>query len=99
MAGNFGDYHFTDEQLTSIITQTDNAIQEFNRVNTAVGGSGEQLPVANQSDSGSLLGGHLTQWNSDFNQCVTNLQDLNHKATALRTVNLNADATSTEIAR
>ncbi|MDN3359700.1 hypothetical protein [Actinomadura sp. DC4] len=100
MAGQFGafdpsTFHFSDPDLVQIITKTQDAINEMNQLNNQVQSHTDALTSANRSDSGQLLSGHLGTWMTDFNNCVHNLDDLNHKATALRQVNVTTGATAT----
>jgi hypothetical protein len=102
--GQFGDfdpssYHFSPEDLQSIITQTGDAVSEMNTVNSIVQSHTDALVDANRSDSGQILSTHLATWTSDFHTCVNNLNDLNQKAIALRQVNTSTSTTTTTQAK
>jgi hypothetical protein len=91
-------YAFSDPDLVQIITKTQDAINEMNQLNSAVQSHTDALGTANRSNSGQLLQGHLGTWMADFNNCVNNLNELNHKASALRQVNVNtSDATAAAV--
>ncbi|MDN3359673.1 hypothetical protein [Actinomadura sp. DC4] len=104
MAGQFGDfdpssYHFSGQDLRTIINKTNDAISEMNTVNNMVQGHTDSLVDANRSDSGQILSQHLTTWNSDFHTCVSNLTELNNKAQALLQINISTSNNTTDMAK
>jgi hypothetical protein len=92
-------YYCSDQDLQQIISKTEAAINEMNTVNNTVQSHTDSLVDANRSDSGHILSGHLTAWNSDFHACVNNLTNLNHKAQSLLQINRGTDANATGSAR
>jgi hypothetical protein len=88
-------YLFSDPDLIQIITKTQDAINEMGQLNNTVQSHTEALGAANVSDSGRILQQHLGAWTTDFNNCVNSLNDLNHKAQALRQINVNTTDTAT----
>jgi hypothetical protein len=92
-------YYYESGDLRTIISKTNDAINEMNNVNNMVQSHTDSLVDANRSDSGQILSQHLATWNADFHTCVNNLTDLNHKAQALLNVNISTDSNTTDMAK
>lgn len=73
-------YRFTDPLLQAVVSATDLAISQMNRVNSAVLGISAQLPVANFSPSGRRLAARLSDWNIEFKPIEDELRELHTKA-------------------
>ena len=92
-------FHFDNTMLTTIITRTDDVLSHLESVNSSVMAHTDALTDANRSDSGTILSSHLAAWSSDFTRCKASLRDLNDKAQALRSSNVNTDTAATQTAR
>jgi hypothetical protein len=86
-----GQYHYTDSQLNQIISKTQSALDEMQRVGSMVGSQSDALPNANRSDSGTIMKGHLDDWSADYQTVINNLTALNEKARHLLNVNRSTD--------
>ena len=84
-------YAFSESDLHNIVDKTASAVEELRTVNGIVQAHTEDLGGANQSASGDILQQHLFTWNTDFDKCVNQLNDLNGKAQALLNVNVNVN--------
>jgi hypothetical protein len=84
-----GGYAFSDADLNTIITGTNDAIAALNLVNSRVSGTTEEASAVNRSASGARMNTRLHEWMTDFHAIVNDLQALNAKAEGLRRVNVN----------
>jgi len=82
-------YGMDEAQLSTIINQTNSALEALNSLNNTVMTQTGDLGQANQSASGIKLTGKLSQWTADFNQVRNALVDLNNKAVNLRQIDIN----------
>jgi hypothetical protein len=85
------DYFVSNDDLTTIINQTSNAIDEMNTLNSMVQSHTGVLAEGNISDSGTRMQQHLDTWNADFHTCVNSLTELNTKVHNLQIVNKNTN--------
>lgn len=84
-------YGYEDGMLVQVISATDTALGQMNQVNNTVVGLSGQLPVVNNSTSGVKLAGLLSDWSTDYNKIVKQLEELNGKAQGLLQVNRNVE--------
>lgn len=88
-------YGMQDSHLQQIITKTQNALDAMDHLQSAVTAHSQELPVANKSDSGQIIGNHLDTWTGHHATCKANLVALNEKANALLRTNRNAEEQGT----
>jgi hypothetical protein len=85
-------YGYEDSMLVQVISATDTALGQMRGVNNTVVSLSGQLPVVNNSTSGVKLSGLLSDWSTDYNKILTELENLNTKAQGLLTVNRNVES-------
>ncbi|MBT0770189.1 hypothetical protein KIH74_14710 [Kineosporia sp. J2-2] len=91
-------YGMTLEMLNAIITETQEAIDQLQVVNTQVNATTSDLGQANQSTSGTTLTGKLSDWSTDFLRVNNALSALNEKAKNLRNINISTNSTAAGLA-
>jgi hypothetical protein len=91
-------YGMNDDQLVQIINHTSNACQQIKQVESIVTAQVNPYRVANNSQSGKLVGETLDEWTSECAQIEAALDQLNQKVAAMRQVNRSAEENTTSIA-
>jgi hypothetical protein len=90
--------HLNTSQLTMIINQTGTAVDEMNRLNNQVDSTAATIGGAMQSDAGRLLNNRLAIWNGDYAQVVSQLNELNGRATDMLNALVAANTGATQAA-
>jgi hypothetical protein len=91
-------YGMDDAQLKSIIDATNDALGRMNGVNQTVTGEAGYYISVNNSDSGKIMQDSLNQWSEKFGKITGDLDNLNHKVTALRANNTNTGTGAKDLA-
>jgi hypothetical protein len=84
----YAGFHFSDADLVRIISGTNSAIADLNRLNSQVQAHESALITANQSTSGQVMRQRLAIWTDDFNRVIGDLNELNGRVESLRQANL-----------
>jgi outer membrane murein-binding lipoprotein Lpp len=80
--------------LNPIINKTEASISEMTQLNNTINGIGQQIGIANVSDSGRILVEKIGVWNSDYVKLKSALDQLNTRVRNMQAalVAANADA-------
>lgn len=89
-------YGFSDDTMNRIIVATHDAISSMQKINSNVQTLAGTLPTVNKSTSGILLAQRIDDWNRDYNQIVSKLNELNERATNVRKSNVDTSEQTTQ---